>query len=53
MPLSPYRDARSCSFCRQSDETLVAEHAQICSPCVRLARDVVAEAGRPPRGEGG
>lgn len=44
---APYRDERSCSFCGQERvaETLFAEHARICSPCVRLSLDVVIEAG--------
>jgi ATP-dependent protease Clp ATPase subunit len=46
----PYRAGDSaCSFCGDSDvdETIVAEHARICPPCVRLAVDIIREqAGR-------
>jgi hypothetical protein len=45
-PRSAYRTAETtCSFCGQDrpGETLVAGHARICSPCVRLALDVVRE----------
>jgi hypothetical protein len=41
-----YRSAdATCSFCGadRPRDTLVAEHARICSPCVRLALDVILE----------
>jgi hypothetical protein len=35
----------ACSFCRDRgvDDTIVAEHARICPPCVRLALDILRE----------
>jgi len=46
----PYRTGdTACSFCggRDTGETIVAEHARICPPCVRLALDILREhAGR-------
>jgi hypothetical protein len=48
-PGSPYRtDEMACSFCNGTgtEETIVAEHARICPPCVRLALDVLREHAR-------
>lgn len=45
---APYRsEDASCSFCTQArpHDTLCADHARICSPCVRLALDVIREQG--------
>jgi hypothetical protein len=38
----------ACSFCGGDgiDETIVAEHARICPPCVRLALDIIREEAR-------
>jgi ATP-dependent protease Clp ATPase subunit len=40
-----YRSADDrCTFCRRTADFMIrAEHAFICSPCVKLARDVVNE----------
>jgi len=43
----PYRAGAeaTCSFCGDSgvEDTILAEHARICPPCVRLALDVFRE----------